>query len=354
MGDQSYTIKDIARMAGVSAGTVDRVLHNRGDVSAKSKAKVDKVLNEINYQPNVFAIGLAAKKKYTFLCIIPYYTEDSYWHSIALGAERAERELAPFNVNVKYLYYTHGDRNSYLETCSKAGMEEGIDAVLMGPNFREETMELLRKLAEKQIPYAFIDFNIENSHALMYIGQNSFQSGYIAAKLLMQNYVEGQELALFLNDLKDSPSQIQMQRRLEGFMQYLIEQHDHLVIHDVILNKTNPEENKVVMDTFFHEKPNAVLGAAFNSRVYQVAGYLKESGREMAGLVGYDLLKENVKYLKSGQVTYLIGQRPVLQSYYAIRKLCDQVVFKRTVEPIKYMPIDILTKENIDFYFEFE
>ena len=43
MEDQNYTIKDIARMAGVSAGTVDRVLHNRGDVSPKSKAKVTSI-----------------------------------------------------------------------------------------------------------------------------------------------------------------------------------------------------------------------------------------------------------------------------------------------------------------------
>ena len=83
MEDQNYTIKDIARMAGVSAGTVDRVLHNRGDVSPKSKAKVQKVLDEIHYQPNVFAIGLAAKKKYSFLCLIPYYIEHDYWHSVA-------------------------------------------------------------------------------------------------------------------------------------------------------------------------------------------------------------------------------------------------------------------------------
>ena len=60
-------------MAGVSAGTVDRVLHNRGDVSVSSREKVQKVLDEIDYHPNMFAIGLAAKKRYHIVCIIPYY-----------------------------------------------------------------------------------------------------------------------------------------------------------------------------------------------------------------------------------------------------------------------------------------
>lgn len=55
MENKNYTIKDIARMAGVSAGTVDRVLHNRGDVSAASREKVQKVLDEIDYHPNMFA-----------------------------------------------------------------------------------------------------------------------------------------------------------------------------------------------------------------------------------------------------------------------------------------------------------
>ncbi len=353
MEKQSYTIKDIARMAGVSAGTVDRVLHNRGDVSPKSKAKVEKVLNEINYQPNVFAIGLAAKKKYTFLCIIPYYIENGYWHSIALGTERAQRELSPFNVSVNCLYYIHGDKNSFQEACKKA-QEESVDAILIAPNFREETLNLLQRLQEKEIPYAFIDFNIAGSNALMYMGQDSFQSGYIAAKILMGNYIEGQEVVLFLHNSKNNPSEIQMQRRLEGFMQYLAEEQDKLVIHDVILSKENSEANRAMLDDFFGQHPQAQLGAVFNSRVYQVGEYLRETNKSMKGLIGYDLLKANVDLLKSGDVTCLIGQRPGLQSYYALKKMCDHVVFKRTVESLKYMPIDILLKENIDFYFEFE
>lgn len=353
MEDQNYTIKDIARMAGVSAGTVDRVLHNRGDVSPKSKAKVQKVLDEIHYQPNVFAIGLAAKKKYSFVCLIPYYIEHDYWHSVVGGIERARQELRPFNVSVDYLYYHHGDEVSYREAC-RAIKNSNVDAVLIAPNFREETLSLTASLQEDKIAYAFIDFNMEEVDALTYIGQDSYKSGYIAAKILMRNYSlgEGQELVLFLSNNKDNPAEIQMQRRLQGFMNYINEEYNNLAIHEVVLNKSNQESNRQVLDDFFQAHPEAVLGVVFNSRVYQLGEYLRHTGRSMKGLIGYDLLKANVDLLKSGDVHYLIGQRPGLQGYCGVKALCDHVVFKKAVDSVKYMPIDILIKENIDFYFE--
>lgn len=353
MEDQNYTIKDIAQMAGVSAGTVDRVLHNRGDVSQKSKEKVQKVLDEINYQPNVFAIGLAAKKKYTITCMIPYYVEHDYWHSVATGIERARQELRPFNVSVDYLHYKHGDRKSYQDACQKIE-KSNTDALLLAPNFREDTLSMLAYLKDKNIPFAFIDFDIEEAKALKYIGQDSYKSGYIAAKILMRNYQQGQELILFLNNNKDNPAEIQMKRRLEGFMKYISEEHKDIAIHEVILNKNNPEKNNEILSDFFRKHPKATLGAVFNSRVYQVGHYLREKRQNMTGLIGYDLLRNNTELLKSGEVTYLIGQRPGLHGYCGVKTLCDNIVFKKSVEPLKYMPIDILIKENIDFYFEFE
>lgn len=354
MEDQNYTIKDIARMAGVSAGTVDRVLHNRGDVSSKSKAKVQKVLDEIHYQPNVFAIGLAAKKKYTFICLIPYYIEHDYWHSVVGGIERARQELRPFNVSVNYLCYHHGDKKSYQEACHTI-RDSSVDAVLIAPNFREETIELTSYLQENKIAYAFVDFNMEEANALTYIGQDSYKSGYIAAKILMRNYSlgEGQELVLFLSNNKNNPAEIQMQRRLKGFMSYITEKYDNLTIHEVVLNKSNQGNNQQTLDEFFQAHPKAVLGIVFNSRVYQLGEYLRHAEHSMRGLIGYDLLKANVDLLKSGDVHYLIGQRPGLQGYCGVKALCDHVVFKKSVDSVKYMPIDILIKENIDFYFEF-
>ncbi|MCI1648681.1 MAG: substrate-binding domain-containing protein [Bacteroides sp.] len=353
MENKNYTIKDIARMAGVSAGTVDRVLHNRGDVSLSSKEKVQNVLDKIDYHPNMFAIGLAAKKKYHILCIIPYYIEQDYWHSVAQGINRASEELSPFNVSINYSFYRHADNGSYEEACM-APYREVPDAVLIAPNFREETVKLTSYLEKNHIPYVFIDFNIEHTHALCYIGQDSMASGYLAAKILMRNYESGQELVLFLNNEKDNPAEIQMQRRLDGFMKFITKNYTYLNIHDILLNKEDDAANRQLLDEFFNKHPRAELGIVFNSRVYQVASYLQETGHFLKGLMGYDLLQKNVDFLRSGEVNYLIGQRPELQGYYGVKALCIHVVFKKPVAPVKYMPIDVLMKENIDFYFEFE
>lgn len=67
-------IKDIALKAGVSVGTVDRVLHKRPNVSAKARAKVEKVLKEQNYEPNIYASALAYNKSYHFCVLIPVMT----------------------------------------------------------------------------------------------------------------------------------------------------------------------------------------------------------------------------------------------------------------------------------------
>lgn len=351
METKKYTIKDIARLAGVSAGTVDRVLHQRGDVSEKSRQKVQQVLDEINYQPNKFAIGLAAKKSYRIVCILPQGFEGDYWSSVKAGIDRAAREMLDYNVTVELLPYRHADEANYREVCHQMTHEEA-DALLIAPNFRESTLELTRHLDAQQTPYLFVDYNVKEAHPISYIGQESWQSGYLAAKVLMREYQEGDELVLFMTGSKKSPAEIQMQRRLEGFTTYLSEHYSQLPIYDVVLDKENETYNQQVLDDLFNRHPKVALGAAFNSRVHIVGRYLERSGRQLRSILGYDLLPKNVSCLKRGTVEYLIGQRPGLQGYYGILALCDHMVFKQPVPPLKYMPIDLLMKENIDYYFE--
>ena len=82
-------IKDIAIKAGVSVGTVDRVIHGRSGVSESSKKKVEEILKQMNYQPNMYASALASNKKYNLACILPTHTNEDYWIDVEAGMNHA-------------------------------------------------------------------------------------------------------------------------------------------------------------------------------------------------------------------------------------------------------------------------
>ncbi|HEY9490198.1 MAG TPA: LacI family DNA-binding transcriptional regulator, partial [Chryseosolibacter sp.] len=71
MSSKIIRIKDIARLAGVSKGTVDRVLHKRGRVSQEAHQKVMKVLEEIDYKPNLIARTLSSSKNHRIIALLP-------------------------------------------------------------------------------------------------------------------------------------------------------------------------------------------------------------------------------------------------------------------------------------------
>ena len=86
-------IVDIAKMAGVSVGTVDRVIHNRGRVSEENRKKVQAILEMVHYQPNLMARSLAAsKKQYHLLAITPSFVQGEYWEAISEGIDKAASE----------------------------------------------------------------------------------------------------------------------------------------------------------------------------------------------------------------------------------------------------------------------
>ena len=82
-------IKDIAKMADVSVGTVDRVIHGRSGVSESSRKRVEEILKQLDYQPNMYASALASNKKYTFACLLPLHEKGEYWTDVETGIHNA-------------------------------------------------------------------------------------------------------------------------------------------------------------------------------------------------------------------------------------------------------------------------
>jgi transcriptional regulator with XRE-family HTH domain len=87
------TIKDVAQRAGVSPKTVSRVLNNETHVRPQLRETVMRVIEELNYKPNMFARGLSSARSY----LIGLFIYDPYWSGYAtdiqLGALRRCREL---------------------------------------------------------------------------------------------------------------------------------------------------------------------------------------------------------------------------------------------------------------------
>ena len=102
---EKIRIKDIAERAGVSVGTVDRVLHDRPNVSKPARDKVEKALKEMNYQPNVYASALAYNKSYTFYLLIPKHESEAYWEEIEEGAKICVDTRSDFHIDVEIRFY---------------------------------------------------------------------------------------------------------------------------------------------------------------------------------------------------------------------------------------------------------
>ena len=118
-------IKDIAEMAGVSAGTVDRVLHKRGNVSPKSKEAVEKVLAEVGYKYNIHTSAVSYRKLIRLAIVIPETIAGEYWGSVRNGLEHALEEFSDIMIDCRFLSYDQFDVNS-CNSAYKALVEEEI------------------------------------------------------------------------------------------------------------------------------------------------------------------------------------------------------------------------------------
>ncbi len=90
MPTRKTRIKDIARLAGVSIGTIDRVLHNRGEVAEKTRQKVLSILKETNYSPNLMAQALKSKKRFHLVSLLPEPEPDNpFWLKHPIGIDKS-------------------------------------------------------------------------------------------------------------------------------------------------------------------------------------------------------------------------------------------------------------------------
>ncbi|WP_254562451.1 LacI family DNA-binding transcriptional regulator [Dyadobacter diqingensis] len=343
-----FGVKEIARRANVSIATVDRVIHNRTGVSEKTRKKINEIIKELDYQPNILASRLASKNIIILAILIPRVSEETdFWEAPLRGIQRAEAEIKQYGIQTINYFFDLNDKDSFIKQ-SNLILEKGVNGVLLSPSFIEQSILFTQECQKRKIPYVFIDSNIPEQHSLSYIGPHLFKSGYVGAKLLTYR-VKSNNKVLVVNISKEIENYNYLQIE-EGFRTYFKDNHMDNEIVRIDMKETDYLSVARHMTYVFHMHKDIEAIFVTNSRVFTVASFLQNSHRKNISLIGYDFIKENVQHLNTGVIDFLICHKPEEQAYRAVMALYQTLVIGSSVEKIQYMPIDIITKENYEFY----
>lgn len=353
MDKKIMRIKDIALKAKVSPGTVDRVIHNRGKVAEKVRIRIQNIIDESNYEPNMMARALGSKKQYHFAALIPDHQIDSYWQAPKTGIERAADELKQFGVTVRQFIFNPYDSADFARKAEEltATKPEGI---FLSPIFYHETLPFLEQWKAAAIPFVLFNTQISDHGPLSYIGQDSYQSGKLAAKLM--HYGQSEPCSVLVAHIDEKiDNAAHLLKKEEGLRDFFNQpEHFHVPfrIVTVELDSSDPAEFQARLHAAITAAPDLKHIFVTTSKAHLVASQLEAKKHKHIRIVGYDLVPANLDYLKKGTIGFLINQNPQRQGYLGIRQLADFLVFRKKVAPLKFLPLDIITIENLQYYLE--
>ncbi len=159
---------------------------------------------------------------------------------------------------------------------------------------------------------------------------------------------------LIIHFAKEMDNQTHLIEREKGFYDWY-KKHNQ-ARHQLFTTEVSNTDDDLWMETVLNviEKNNIKGIFVTNSKVFYAGRLIEKYNLSDLKVIGHDLVKWNVEFLKKDIVQFLICQRPEEQGYNAINKLFRFVVEKNTISEQNYTSIDIITKENIDYYKEFK
>ena len=321
-------------------------------MSERTKKKILKIISELDYKPNIFASNLASKKSSVFATLLPQPpSKEGYWNKPLIGIYKRMAELQQYGIQISPFTFSQTDRTEFVKQAENI-VKLKPDGVVLAPFFKKESLEFIENLKINNIPFVFIDSEIKDAGQISYIGQNSYQSGLVSGKLLDLMLPGGNILVIHF--AKEMDNQTHLIEREKGFYDWY--KNNNKDGHQLFTTEvSNTDDEDWMEDVKNIIERNNIKGIfVTNSKVFFAGRLIEKFKLENMKVIGHDLVKWNVEFLNKDIVNFLICQRPEEQGYNAINKLFRYVVEKKQISEQSYTSIDIITKENIDYYKEFK
>ncbi len=206
MKSSNVTIKDIARILGISPSTVSRALKDHPDISQATKDQVNNLAKEMNYRPNPIALSLRNRRSNVIGVVIPEIVH-YFFSSVISGIEKVAGEHG-------YSVMVSQSGESYekeVEVCSTF-QHSIIDGILISVSKETDEFSHLQKFEEEGIPVVFFDRMIEEFESDRVL-INDYEGAYKATEHLI---VEGRRRIIHFAGPKN---RLISKNRLKGYLE---------------------------------------------------------------------------------------------------------------------------------------
>lgn len=339
------TIKEIAKLAGVSRGTVDRVLNGRPGVSPETERQVRAIMEERRYHPDTAGKMLAARKKKLRLAFLVVHGPEFVFFADILHAARDKAaELRELGVTVDFYLIRQFDA-PYLTRTLREVEESEPDGIAALPLRTKPFVEFLERMNAKNVPAVFFNIDEDFAPRLCYVGCDYVRSGRVAAGLCaLCAGGEGEVgVATF-----DGTNSVSFTQRMGGFVQEMGTYAPRLTLADggspAIFRIGDFSAVKRLLD----EHPRLAVLYIVNQGDFSVCRAVrKAAGNRHLAVVTNDLIPAQREMLRDGIISATISQRPDLQGSLPLQILYDLLVFgQKPARPCVYTELDIHIAQN--------
>jgi len=308
-------IRQIADALGISIGSVDRALHNRTGVSPKTRDRVLKMAQKLNYAPNLAARNLKLNRHIRIGVFLPEQIA-SFFNPLRAGIRSASRESTAATVDLSFYSFPHLGEGDV--ECMERNDWRRFDGVIIAPGNPARLNILFGNSEEDRRPVVFVATDAARTHRLSSVAVESTISGSIAAELLGEIVREPRPIVVLTGDLKIQDHA----EKLRGFAAGLAMHAPHLTLLPAIESHDLPQD--AYRATLQVLESNPALGGIYinTANSIPVIQAVAKSGRlDKIRIIATDLFPELAQLIESGQVFASLIQRPHTQGRLAFEIL---------------------------------
>ena len=339
----AVTIKQIAELAGVSRGTVDKVLNKRPGVKDETRELVLQIAKELNYQPNFLGKALVQSQSPVKIGIILTPEHNPFIQAMLTGIKKAESEFSMFGLDISVQMPITLEPAEQINLLSQLE-SSGVNGIALFPIEDDGVKEKVNQLVAKGIEVLTFNSRLEGIKDFCFVGQNHVKGGRTAAALMTKLMGKGGKLGVIIS----SASLSCHRDRYQGFKERIAESHLPVEIVEYQENQDRKDEAFRITLQYLQKYPDLAGIYITGGGVGGVGSALKLKKMPLSfRLICHDLTGDSIDLLNDKTVDFVIGQNPEEQGYQIVKLLFDRLVKKLHPKATYEIPIDIITKESL-------